>query len=846
MSNAPRIIASCSSIAGAVAIFALAASLARAQSNLKYQLPPKAIVDIVDARPTPGVKLSPPAAGEKRLLLIEHFAGLPTIAELARPELRLAGLRFNPKTDGPSRGRFDTSLELQALPSSKPVSIAGLPANPELHFAEWSPDGRKISFVNISNEPENSGLSVWIVDVSTAQARRIPGVALNGIFARTGFGGADLDGPCEWLSDSKALICKTVPSNRGPAPARNEVPTGPVVQENLGRVTPAPTFEDLLKNPEDVQFFDYYASAQLALVNLDGTSKPVGNPGIIESATPSPNGEYVLVSERHPPYSFLRPYESFPERVSVVSLHTGKSIQLADKPLEDNISIVRDAVPPGPRDYAWRSDAPASIFWVEAQDGGDPRKDSAVRDSLFLLDAPFDGAPRKLADLPLRFHSIAWGTDRLALVEERRWKDRTRILLAVSASAPSNLAKLFEGSFEDRYKDPGTPLEETNRAGKRVLLITQDARGIYFRGQGASPEGDKPFLSVLDASTGESKRVWQSAPPNFEIPEAVLDPRASEILIRRESPERNPNYFIEKLGSPSAEQVTSFPNPYGDAPLPKKRILHYRRADGVELSANLYVPLGYKPSDGPLPTLMEAYPTEYKTRAAAAEVTGSPCQFVVLSWGSVPFVTEGFAVLENMAIPIIGEGNAEPNDSYVEQLVAGAKAAIDEGVRLGVVDRNRVGAMGHSYGAFMTANLLAHSNLFKAGIARSGAYNRTLTPYGFQNEERTYWQAPEVYYKMSPFSFADALKTPILLIHGEADNNNGTFPIQSERFYSALKGQGATVRFVLLPLESHGYQGRESVLHMFWEMNNWLNTYVKKAPATTAGSSASSAAPSKP
>ena len=846
MSNS-RIAASRSSIAGTAAIFAFAVSFAHAQSNLKYQLPPKAIVDIVDAKPTPGVKLSPSSAGEKRWLLIEHFAGLPTVAELARPELRLAGIRFNPKTDGPSRGRFDTSLELQALPGGKPVSISGLPANAEIRFAEWSPDGRKISFVNTSNEPENSGLSLWIVDVATAQARRIPGVALNGIFSRTGFGGADLDAPCEWLSDSKALICKTVPANRGPAPVSSEVPTGPVVQENLGRVTPAPTFEDLLKSPEDVQFFDYYASAQLALVYLDGTSKPLGSPGVIESATPSPSGEYVLLTERRHPYSFLRPYESFPERVSVVSIRTGKPVQLADKPLEDNVPIVRDAVPPGPRDYAWRSDAPASVFWVEAQDGGDPRKNSDVRDSLFLLDAPFDGAPRKLVDLPVRFRSIAWGTNQVALVEERRWKDRKRIILGVSPSAPSTPVKLFEGSFEDRYKDPGAPLEELNRAGKRVLLTTDDAHGIYFRGQGASPEGDKPFLSVLNASTGESKRVWQSAPPNFEIPEDVLDPHASEVLIRRESPEKNPNYFIEKPGSSSAEQVTFFPNPYGDTPLPKKQVLHYQRTDGIELSANLYVPPGYKPSDGPLPTLMEAYPTEYKTRAAAAEVTGSPYQFVVLSWGSpVPFVTQGFAVLENAAIPIIGEGKAEPNDTYVEQLVAGAKAAIDEGVRLGVVDRNRVGVMGHSYGAFMTANLLAHSNLFKAGIARSGAYNRTLTPYGFQNEERTYWQAPEVYYKMSPFSFANKLKTPILLVHGEADNNNGTFPIQSERFYSALKGQGATVRLVLLPLESHGYQGRESVLHMFWEMNNWLDAYVKNAPATTASTGAGSGAPSKP
>jgi len=393
---------------------------------------------------------------------------------------------------------------------------------------------------------------------------------------------------------------------------------------------------------------------------------------------------------------------------------------------------------------------------------------------------------------------------------------------------------LFEGSFDDRYHDPGQPIESTTSAGKPVVETTPDGRGIYFRGQGASAEGDKPFLSVMSVVNGDSQRLWQSAAPYFEIAVDVLDPAAGTILLRRESQEQNPNYYIQKMGTPSAEQVTFFPNPYGSGALPKKQVLHYKRSDGVDLSANLYLPPGYKPADGSLPTLMEAYPTEYKTKAAAGQVSGSPYQFTFLNWGSpVPLVTQGYAVLESASIPIIGEGKSEPNDTYVEQLVASAKAAIDEGVRLGVVDRNRVAVMGHSYGAFMTANLLAHSDLFKAGIARSGAYNRTLTPFGFQNEERTYWQAPEVYYKMSPFSFADKIKTPVLLIHGEADNNSGTFPIQSERLFSALKGHGATVRFVLLPLESHGYAGRESVLHMFWEMNNWLNTYVKNPPSAT-------------
>jgi dipeptidyl aminopeptidase/acylaminoacyl peptidase len=821
-----RSVSSRSVIFFAVLLSFLGLCPAAAQTNLKYQVPPKAIVDLIDALPTPVVELSPAGkAGEKRWMLIEQPSGLPTIADLAQPELRLAGLRFNPKTNGPSRGRYMTSLKLQALSNGKEISVSGLPAQPKIRFAEWSPDGRKVSFVNVSDAKGDAGLSLWILDAATAQARRLSGVALNGVFGQ----------PCEWLSDSENLVCKTVASDRGAGPVRSEVPTGPVVQENLGRVTPGATYEDLLKSPEDEQIFDYYATAQVQLVPLDGPSMAIGKPGVVVTATPSPDGKYVLLFERHRPYSYLLPFFAFPERISVTNLKNGSSKQLADKPLEDSVPNIHDAVPTGPREHEWRSDAPAVVVWVEAGDGGDPRKDVEIRDTLFALDAPFEGAPRKLAELPVRYRRVVWANDHLALIEEHRWKDRKRIILAVAPSASVPAVKVYEGSFEDRYHDPGEPVEASNTAGKMVLQTTSDGGGIYFIGEGASPEGDKPFLSVMNAANGDAKRVWQSAAPFFEIPWAVLDPGSSTILIRRESQEKNPNYYVKKIGSETLEQVTSFTNPYGNAALPKKQVLKYKRSDGVELSANLYLPPGYKPQDGPLPTLVEAYPAEYKTKAAAGQISGSPYQFTFLYWGSpVPFVTQGYAVLENASIPIVGEGNAEPNDTYVEQLVASAKAAIDEGGRLGVVDRNRVAVMGHSYGAFMTANLLANSDLFKAGIARSGAYNRTLTPFGFQNEDRNYWQAPETYYKISPFMHADKIKTPLLLIHGEADNNSGTFPIQSERFFSALKGQGATVRFVLLPLESHGYAARESVLHMFWEMNNWLNTYVKNPTASSA------------
>jgi dipeptidyl aminopeptidase/acylaminoacyl peptidase len=812
-----------------VALTAVLISLAfcgvHAQISLQYQKPPQAIVDLIDTRPTPSVDVSPRDSAGSQWLLIESFSGLPSVADLAQPELRLAGLRFNPQTNGPSRGRYITSLMLQSLPNGEAKPVSGVPPDAKIRFPAWSPDARHASFVNASDNPTDAGLSLWIVDVASAQARRLPGVALNGIFGR----------PCEWASDNASLICKTVPKGRGPAPKRSEVPTGPVIQENLGRVTPGATYEDLLKNPADEQIFDYYAASQILVVHLDGTTQSVGEPGVIVSASPSPDVQYVLVDQRHHPYSYLLRFDVFPERLLAINLATGSSKQLADKPLEDTIPNIHDAVEAGPREFDWRSDAPATVSWVEAADGGDPRKDVPIRDTLFLLDAPFDRSPRKIAELPVRFSSLVWGNGHLALLEEERWKDRKRILLSISPDAPAAPVKLFEGSFEDRYHDPGEPFEIMNAAGKRVLQATADSRGIYLHAEGASPEGDRPFVSVMSATNGETKRLWRSEDKFFEFATSVLDAAIPTILLRRESPELPPNYYRKSLAKDDFKQVTFFPSPYGNAPLPKKRVLKYKRADGVDLSANLYLPPGYKSEDGPLPTLMEAYPTEYKTKSAAGQISGSPYEFPLLWWGSpIPFTTQGYAVLENATIPIVGEGQAEPNDTYVDQLVASAQAAIDEGARLGVVDRRRVAVMGHSYGAFMTANLLAHSDLFKAGIARSGAYNRTLTPFGFQNEERTYWQAPEIYYKMSPFSYADKIKTPILLIHGEADNNSGTFPLQSERLFSAIKGQGGTVRFVLLPLESHGYAGRESVLHMFWEMNTWLTTYVKNPPTATA------------
>ncbi|MBX2817706.1 MAG: prolyl oligopeptidase family serine peptidase [Saprospiraceae bacterium] len=783
--------------------------------SVNYQTPDQSLVDLVEADPTPGVSLSP----DRKQMLLMRVPPMPSIEQVSQKELRIGGLRINPMTNGGSRSRYYVGLTLAPVGEGAEREVVGLPEEAHLENVSWSIDGAHIACTHTTTD----GLELWVVDVASAKAKRLGVFYLND--AMPGL-------PLAWFPDSKKLLIKQIPVGRGGAPVESVVPTGPVVQENQTGSAPVRTYQDLLKNPHDEDLFSYYSTSQAAVVDVaSGATVPLLDPGINWGQSISPDGQYIMMTRIKKPFSYIVPYYRFAQEVAIFDLNGREVRRLGDIPAAENIPKGFNAVRTGPRSFGWRADRPAMAYWVEAQDGGDPKKESAVRDQLFLLDAPFTSEAQASITFSLRYAGIDWGDESLAIANEYWWSTRQEIVSAFNPSATEPEKEvLFDRSYEDRYTDPGSFQTTRNQYGRSVLL--QTARGeLYLTGMGASPEGNRPFVDRFNMETKTSERLWRSEAPTYEIPIGFLNEDAGTILTRREQREVQPNFHIRNLKTDELTQITHFPNPYESLKGIKKELIKYQREDGVDLTGTLYLPAGYDAErDGPLPTLMWAYPREFKSKDAASQVRNSPHEFLRLYYGSpIYWITRGYAIFDNFAMPIIGEGDEEPNETFTTQLVQGASAAIDKIVEMGVTDRNRIGVGGHSYGAFMTANLLAHSDLFAAGIARSGAYNRTLTPFGFQAEERTYWEAPDVYYTMSPFMHADKIKEPLLLIHGEADNNSGTYPMQSERFYAALKGHGSTVRLVMLPAESHGYRARESIMHMLWEQDTWLEKHVKNA-----------------
>lgn len=794
-------------------ILLCASNMVQAQLDVKYQLPPKEILEMADAPRSPGIRINRDAS---KIILMERRQ-YKSIQEMAEDECRLAGLRINPKTNGKSRQSFVYGLQVKDLKTGEVKDVMGLPSNVLISNVSWSPDQKHFAFTNTTE----NGIELWVVNLKNLEAKQLTEANLNGVL------GEDYN----WMPDNKGLLVSMLPEDRGTLYSDKVLPQGPIVSENNGQKAQNRTYQDLLKNKTDEANFDYYTTSELVKVSLDGSKEKFLGKGIYDGVSFSPNGKFVKITTIQKPYSYIVPMYRFAEQVDVYNMDGELVKTIEEVPLTEVLPQGFDAVRKGKRSISWRADVPASLTYVVALDGGDPEVEGEYRDEVFQWDAPFNEDAKSLVKTKRRYGGIQWGDKKHAILVDYFWSDRMIGYYMFDPSVKGgNIKTIQERSQQDIYNDMGNAATVKNKYNRSVLYL-EKGRYMIMEAPGYSPKGKFPYIARYDIKTGKTEKLWQAENKNdLESVAYIIDPKKGRMLTSIEAPTVYPNYFVRNFKNGKIETaVTDFENPYKAMEGVHKEVIKYKRKDGVELSATLYLPAGYDmEKKEKLPMIMWAYPREYKDKNTAGQVSSSSNEFTYLWYGSPVFwVLKGYAVLDDAAFPIVGEGDTEPNDTFVEQLVANAEAAIDAVDELGYVDRERVAVGGHSYGAFMTANLLTHSDLFAAGIARSGAYNRTLTPFGFQSEERNYWESPEIYNTMSPFMNADKMKHPLLLIHGDADNNPGTHTMQSKRYFNALKGLGGTVRMVLLPYESHSYAARESIMHVLWEQDQWLDKYVK-------------------
>jgi dipeptidyl aminopeptidase/acylaminoacyl peptidase len=783
-----------------------------AQENVTYQKPSEEILELVDVPLAPYVLLD----DDKEHMVFLYRDAYKSIAELSEKEMRLGGLRINPTTNIGSRVTYFNNVKIKAPNLDAELKqVSGLPESPRLTNFSWSPDQSMIAMTHTTGE----GVEVWVLDVEKAAARKLTDASVN----------ANMRDVINWFSDGESLLVKMLPEDRKPLiDTENVVPEGPTVSVSEGKKAQNRTYQDLLKNKNDEFNFEQLALSELHKVSLDGSIEKWAESAMYNNINFSPNGEYVLISTVEKPFSYLVPYYRFASKTDVYSTDGDLVNTIVEVPLIEDLPKGFMATRTGRRDIGWRNDKPATLYFVEALDGGDPENEVEFRDALFSLEAPFDGEPTELLKTANRFNNIDWGTDEMAIAYDYWFDTRNTKTYLFNPSQPDQeTVVLYDRNYQDRYNDPGSFVTKRNEFGKEILAI--DGSSAFLIGDGYTEEGQFPFLDEYNLKSRTTNRLYQSEYTDKLEDIRDYDAGNRQLLVRIESKSEYPNYYFRNLKKNKLEQLTDFENPFKAIQNVHKEVITYKRDDGLELSGTLYLPVGFdKDENKKYPMILWAYPREYKDKASASQNTQNPNEFTYPYWGSpIYWVNKGYVVLDDAAFPVIGEGDEEPNDTFRPQLVANAKASIDAVDAMGYIDQDKVAVGGHSYGAFMVANLLSHSDLFAAGVARSGAYNRTLTPFGFQAEQRSYWEAPEVYYTMSPFMHAEKMKTPLLLIHGEADNNSGTYPLQSERYFNALKGLGARVRLVMLPKESHGYRAKESILHMLWEQDQWLDKYVK-------------------
>ena len=787
-----------------------------------WQSPSEELLQVLHAPQLPRMWIAP--TGDYMLLADPML--YPPLAELAAPMHKLAGMRVNPAINGRHGRHGGTSPRLVRVEDGVTTPL-NLPEGAEVDDMVWTVDGKRFALIVIHTDH----IGLWVGSVE-GEVKKIENFALNPLMGTA----------VSWLPDQKRLLVRRIPQ-RGLAPEPPVIPSGPEIVEGIG-ASARSTYEarNLLETAHDDALFEYYTTSELVIFDpATGEVDIVGKSAPYYMAEFSPDGEYILIARLVGPWSHEVTWRRFASEIEVWNDQGELVANIVSLPLTNEVPI--HGVPMGPRSVSWRPTAPHTLFWVEALDGGNPVAEVHHRDRLMRLDAPFTAEPQEVfrAEHRIQPWRTAWGAEggTLMLAQRERIKRWRYVWLLDVDEGTSRL--WFDLDEADHYGDPGNPVFRPLPNGRWVLHQKRDA--VYFRGSGATEQGDRPFLDLRHMATGETERLFRCDPDRYEYFTAFAGDE-DRFVFRSESAVDVPNYYMATIGKKieaaegeATRVLTHRPITHFEDPTPqlreiKKRLVRYQREDGVPLSFQLHLPPGYEEGTA-LPTVLYAYPLEYSDATTAGQVRGSTQRFMRIYGAShLYFLLQGYAVLDRTAMPMLGDPETT-YDTFVPQLVADAEAAVAKAVEMGVADPERIGIIGHSHGGLMVANLLAHSDLFRAGIARSGSYNKTTQPFGFQSERRSLFEARDVYIQVSPTFFADQVNEPVLVIHGNDDSNPGTLTFQSEVFFEAVRGSGGTARLVLLPFEDHGYRARESVEHVLWEQLRWFDKYVKNAGTAT-------------